>query len=223
MQGKSMSKNLVILLIVIVGLLFAAFNCDGQGVLGTPTPTQPTITNIPGAYQPSPWIYMAASGGGVWPSETDGATDGAAIEFTGAAATTLWASSFDLSDTTDESLEWSAWFTADYLNGGVLSNLELHWVTDDADLGYIEVEIQAKAIGHGDLMSIAYGTAIVGNFTSTGANKKNISAFSGSLTAANSPVRSDDLMFRILIDESASTINTTVYLDKITFRYPRAQ
>lgn len=177
------------------------------------------------AYTPSPWGYFGVSGGGISPSETIGGTDGAAIEFTGAAATTLWMGSFDLSDDVDESFEWSAWLPSDYLSGGAISELYFYWVTDDTDVAAtIQLEIQAKAVGDGDLISIAYSSPIESSgFTSAGANKMNIETFSGSLTPSNSPVKRDALILRFLIDESESTVNTTVYFNLVGFRYPRAQ
>ena len=176
-----------------------------------------------GGAQAAQWGYFAASGGGVWPSETAGGTDGAAVEFSGN-TTTLWMGSFDLSDDVDESFEWSAWLPADYLNGGSLSDIKFCWITDDTDLGTIELEVQAKALGDGDSIgSTAFSSAIAQADTSNGANKMNIVTFSSSLTPANTPVRGDTLILKFLIDESESTINTTVYFNLVQFKYPRAQ
>jgi hypothetical protein len=197
----------VLLAILLVCLVFGS---QAQAIVNQPPP------------QAAQWGYFGVSGGGIAPSETIGGTDGAAVEFTGTAATTLWMGSFDLSDDVDESFEWSAWLPADYANGGALSDLRFCWITDDADLGTIEIEVQAKAVGDGDLVSVAYSSAVVQADTSNGANKMNIVTFANSLVPANSPQRGEALVLRFLIDESDSTINTTVYFNLLQFRYPRA-
>jgi hypothetical protein len=176
-----------------------------------------------GGGQASQWGYFEPSGGGVWPNETTGGTDGAAVEFSGN-TTTLWMASFDLSDDVDEILTWAFKLPHDYLNGGSLSAIEITWVTDDADLGTVEFEVRAKALGDGDSIgATAWSSAVSQSDTSNGANKINTVTFSSSLTPSNSPVRGDYVPMEFLIDESESTINTTAYLTIAGFKYPRAQ
>lgn len=175
------------------------------------------------AYTPSPWGYFAASGGGVWPSVTTGGTDGAAVEFTGAAATTLWMASFDMSVAGDKSVEWSAWFPADYLNNGSLSDIKVYWITDDVGTSNVTFLISVKAVGDGDLPSIAYSSPVTVTDNSNGQYILNICTFSSSLLPANSPVRGDDLVMRCIIDDSETAVDANVYIEKVTFRYPRVQ
>jgi len=205
-----LSKLLIVFLCVLLCLLIFAISPIVSAIVNQPQP------------QAAQWGYFGVSGGGIAPSETAGGSDGAAVEFAGTAATTLWMGSFDLSDDVDESFEWSAWLPADYANGGALSDLRFCWITDDTDLGTIEIEVQAKAVGDGDLVSVAYSSAVVQADTSNGANKMNIVTFANSLVPANSPQRGEALVLRFLIDESDSTINTTVYFNLLQFRYPRA-
>lgn len=169
--------------------------------------------------------YFGASGGAVWPSVTAGGDDGSAVEFTGTAATTLWLPSADLSGSTDATFEWLCWLPADYQNGGRLSDIKLYWITDDTTAAHdIDVTLYAKAVGDGDAASGSYGSGInEGAFASGGANLLNVDTFSNSLTPTNSPERGDLVVFKIFIDDSGCTVDNTLYLALLTFKYPRAQ